>query len=242
MNYYMRYIRNILNNGLNTYARGLPATTVYNQIFTVKTGVTFRRNKDNPLIGFMEGLQFVARMGDVDQIKRIAPNAKLDLFSTSTLYGSRVVNQIERVINELNSDPDSRRANLVLTDQREHLENRPCTTSMQFHNSLDYLTTSVTMRSSDAVYGLPYDLVQFGIVSQVIGYCTKTTPATTSIFIGNAHIYRTTEELAKGYKTWSFKTPYVGDRFDDYVNWAEEEIKLLSMERLEKIFLFKEEK
>ena len=57
MNYYSRYTRTILNSGTKITPRGLPVIAKYNVTFATVPGFTYRREKDNPLIGFMEGLQ-----------------------------------------------------------------------------------------------------------------------------------------------------------------------------------------
>lgn len=191
----------------------------------------------------MEGLQFIAGVGDLDAIARVAPHADLSLFTGQSIYGPRAGDQTQWVIDELNKDPDSRRATIIISDQHEPLETRACTTCMQFQKLGNELMTIVTMRSSDAVYGLPYDLVQFGMMSQMIGVCTRSVPTRLIINIGNAHIYEKTAHLATAKQTpWSFVLPRVSDKFHEWVDWAKKEMDILTMERVKERYNFKEEK
>lgn len=243
MNYYSRYTRTILNSGTKITPRGLPVIAKYNVTFATVPGFTYRREKDNPLIGFMEGLQFIAGIGDIDAIARVAPHADLSLFTGQSIYGPRAGDQTQWVIDELNKDPDSRRATIIISDQHEPLETRACTTCMQFQKIGHELLTIVSMRSSDAVYGLPYDLVQFGMMSQMIGVCTRSVPTRLIINIGNAHIYEKTAHLATSKHTpWLFTLPRVSDKFDDWVYWAKKEMDVLTMSLVKEEFDFKEEK
>lgn len=210
--YYDRYVDKLLAGEVRR-PRNLKTYSIQNTTFAVKTGTTYRRKGDNPLIGFMEGLQFVAGIFKHDQIARIAPRAKLDLFTDQAAYGPRVGKQIFDVIEELRNDDYSRRAVIILARPDEALENRPCTTSLQFRANKfgNVLDTIVSMRSSDAVWGLPYDLIQFGLISQVIAACVGMFPGTTIINIGDAHIYESTLHLAKDFELWKFEAPLTGD-------------------------------
>ena len=239
MNYYARYVRNILRRGKRAEPRGLSVDFLINQTFATFTGWTYRRPHDNPLIGFMEGLQFIAGMGDVNQIERVAPKAALQMFSGQSLYGPRANHQLIDVVEELNADRYSRRAVITLPDREEPLAERPCTTSLQYQIVDGLLNTTVTMRSSDAVYGLPYDLIQFSMMSQVIACCTKTTVDKMVINVGNAHIYDDTKHLATNFTLWDFNLPDISDDPIVWMQWAKDEMELLSMEHVVNDYHFK---
>jgi hypothetical protein len=188
----------------------------------------------------MEGLQFIAGVGDLDQIARVAPKAKLDLFTGQSIYGPRAGSQPAEVIEELLADRNSRRAVIILGKPGEALADRPCTTSLQYQIVDNKLETIVSMRSSDAVYGLPYDLTQFGMMSQMIAQCVTASLGKLVINIGNAHIYDSTAHLATGYRPWAFRLPEV-NRYKNFVLWAEEKIHRLSMSMAENELDFHEE-
>jgi hypothetical protein len=238
MNYYSRYTRSIIASGSKSAPRGLSINFKQNQTFATVPGITYRRAGDNPLIGFMEGLQFIAGVGSVEDIARIAPKAKLELFGIQALYGPRANGQTEEVINELNADRDSRRAVIILGRSDEPLKDRPCTTSLQFQIFEGRLTTIATMRSSDAVYGLPYDLIQFSMMAQMIGMCTDSMPASLIVNIGNAHVYEETAHLAVNYTPWTFKLPQISNEYIEWKAWALESIKTLSSQMIKDEFGF----
>ena len=238
MNNYIEHVDDILNLGFSEAPRGLLAIARKGVSLKIFTGRTYRRYKDNPLIGFMEGLQFVAGTFSQSEIARIAPNAKLDLFGSTSSYGLRVGDQVFWIIDELNSDPYSRRAVLVLPDPNEKLEDRPCTISMQFvvrHG--DIMDTIVSMRSSDAIYGLPYDFIQFGMMSMVIAQCAHKVAGETIINIGNAHIYESTKHLARDFTQWGFSIP-VFSELVDYEKWALSAMPMLTADNVNEMFGF----
>ena len=236
VNEYDLYVQNILDFGTKATPRGLGVTTLKNMHISVPTGMTYRRYKDNPLIGFMEGLQFMGGVFNHSELKRAAPHAKLDLFGHTSSYGLRVGEQANWIINELNADWASRRAILVLANPNEVLEDRPCTTCMQFFIT-DTLNTTVTMRSSDAVYGLPYDFIQFGMMSMMIANCLNIDVGNTTINIGDAHIYDDTASLAKDFEEWVFTIPHLKSLVE-YEIWAQSTMYRLDKDVVYDVFKF----
>lgn len=108
-------------------------------------------------------------------------------------YGPRVRPQLDYVYEELQRDPDSRRAVISIyseTDQRESLD-VPCTLALHFlirHGKLDLM---VNMRSSDLFLGLPYDVSQFAFLQQVIAGWLNIQPGRYIQWAHSAHIYGT---------------------------------------------------
>jgi thymidylate synthase len=104
-------------------------------------------------------------------------------------YGPKIVGQSTYIINKLKEDPSSRQA--VLTIWRENppgTRDVPCTIAMQFLLR-DKLTLIVTMRSSDAWLGVPYDLFNF---SRVLSWFAKQLEVEADelvVHLGSSHIY-----------------------------------------------------
>lgn len=197
--------------------RGLTAHVTRNQVYYYTPLSLIRRSGGNPAIGIMEGLQLIAGVFDKDAIVRIAPHAKHELFTEQMAYGPRVVKQLPQAVSELIKDPASRRAVLVIASADDTLEDRPCTLSIQFHaqpsathTNTWYISTTAFMRSSDAIWGLPYDVTQFGMLAWVVGSVfavqrsCSVLMGESSIMIGNAHIYTDTDPARNG-RPW-FKT------------------------------------
>jgi len=79
--------------------------------------------------------------------------------------------QWDYVINELKSDPDSRRAVIHIRSPQDSLLAQldvPCTLSLQFFLRNDKVHMVVSMRSSDVILGLAYDVSAFTIFQELL--------------------------------------------------------------------------
>lgn len=192
--HYGDYYAYLLAAGKPSAPRGVDTVALHNVSVTFAGRRVPRRPKDNPAIGIIEGLQLVAGIFDRPSLEAAAPRARLDLFGAQSAYGPRVAEQIPLVIDALITDPATRQAVLVFDRGNEPPATRPCTTSIQFQvdpSGVD-LNMAVSMRSSDAVWGLPYDLIQFNLLLEAVAYCTNFVPGNITFHLGNAHIYTAT--------------------------------------------------
>lgn len=101
--------------------------------------------------------------------------------SINSNYGQYIFgeqNQFDNVIKTLNSDPDSRRASIVIL-ANDHLKMKtndvPCTYSLNFRVRLNKLNMSVHMRSQDAVFGMGNDAPCFSIIHEMVYMTLKGT-------------------------------------------------------------------
>jgi len=227
-NEFQKYYDHIITGGRSSKPRKLATKALYNASFEYLPGILYSRPKCNLAIGFVELLQFIAGIFDPKTIAAVAPKAQLDLFTSQSAYGPRVGEQLANVIDELNSDPDSRRAVIMIAHHTDNLANRPCTLSMQFQLRPSRtripreLITTIIMRSSDAVWGLPYDIIQFAGISMVVARCVNAFASYSRILIGNAHIYDTTK-LSRGtryFRYGRFELGLVGHTLETWKNWA----------------------
>lgn len=187
-----------------------------------------RRPNDNPAIGFIEMLQIFAGNFDHKSFEVVAPNARLDLFTPQMAYGPRISGQIEGVIEELRKDPDSRRAEIIIARHDDPPADRPCTIAAQFQlpqfpgGKLRGLTTTWFMRSSDAVWGLPYDIIQFGGVAMAISNILRVPTTRSAILIGNAHVYENTKLPPEQFwdERWEYDLPLYRS-WSEYREWAQ---------------------
>lgn len=221
MNYYTRYYKRLLK-GERASPRGMDVSQTWNTTFTFIPGMTVRRRGDNPAIGFIETAQFFAGVMDHDAIKAAAPHARLDLFGENSAYGPRTVGQFERVIRELSRDPYSRRAVVMIARPDDTPATLPCTLTMQFQligGLARSLCAIITMRSSDAIWGLPYDMTQFGGIVMALANCLHVVCAPVIVNIGNAHVYDATRpENPEFDEDWSFSIPNL-HTWPDYVEY-----------------------
>jgi len=122
-------------------------------------------------------------------------------------YGSRVFSNrqggslwssIQRL---LRLDPRTRRAVLVFTDDQGHLDPKcadaACATSLQFLIRGNRLHAIATMRSNDAVWGLPYDVFFFSFLQELMSVELGVELGFYSHFVGSLHIYERHLDLAE---------------------------------------------
>lgn len=105
-------------------------------------------------------------------------------------YGPKIVAQWSYVKQKLTEDPATRQA--VLTIWRESppgTRDVPCTLAMQFLIRGDKLIANVTMRSSDAWLGIPYDVFNFSRTQALLAAELGVAPGQLTLCLGSAHLY-----------------------------------------------------
>src|SRR6185437_1604974 len=73
----------------------------------------------------------------------------------------------------------------------------PCTLTLQFFIRLGRLHTIVTMRSSDAFLGFPYDIYNFSMIGNTLAGELGVEVGTTTMQLGSFHLYERDWEAAK---------------------------------------------
>lgn len=187
-----------------------------------------RRAKMRRELGYMELLQLLTGVFDTTEIARVAPNVNLDIFGESAVYGPRVwireatfddllhVDQIDDVIEELRSFPQSRRAVVSVHNSHDLLQAHPCISSFQFQILNNYLFCTVNYRSCDLWFGFPHDLVVIAGLTQVIASCLHKVLAPIHVNMANAHVYDKNAEAAGGPPiSWWFRLP----DYDSLAEW-----------------------
>lgn len=113
--------------------------------------------------------------------------------------------QLASVIESLRRDPHSRR-HVVSSWAVHDLEGMalpPCHTLFQFNTGGDRsLYTSLYMRSGDMFLGVPFNLLEYSILTHMVGELTSLAPTELSVYIANAHVYdnhmdAVTEQLSR---------------------------------------------
>lgn len=181
-----------------TYEAPFPVTATY------EAGETLRRPRFTPLLGIVEGLSMVAGDFYPGAIQAAAPGADMSLFTYRGAYGPRISHSLALCVTALTDDPMTRRAVAfiggTLPGDTGHPD-LPCTEFYQFLLRGGRLNAFVGMRSWDMAWGLPYDVIQFGLLNQVmatvLGYRLPEPPRPgyVTVTAGSGHIYRTTAKL-----------------------------------------------
>jgi len=100
--------------------------------------------------------------------------------------------QLERVINMLRDNPETRQAAISIYDGKEIAEyskDTPCTYAVQFTVLNGKLNMSVVMRSNDLWYGFCNDQYQFSNLQMLVAYETGYKLGTYYHFAHNLHLY-----------------------------------------------------
>jgi thymidylate synthase len=122
-------------------------------------------------------------------------------------YGYRIFNQEflfrsqwDRLVELLRKDRESRRAVLTFADSSLSLsasaKDVACTNTLQFLIRSDRLHAFVSMRSNDAIWGLPYDVFLFSMIQELLACELNLELGTYSHFATSLHIYERHFDLA----------------------------------------------
>lgn len=155
-----------------------------------------------------ELLWYLSGSDDVDQIAHYVgyykrdPNLSVDGHVTGA-YGPRLlnfdgVNQLERVVDTLKANPDSRNAVIQLFDHQD-TENAPCTLGLQFVIREGKLLLMASMRSNDVYLGLPHDLFAFTMLQELVARSLDIELGSYFHSVGSFHLYERNEAAADSY-------------------------------------------
>ncbi|RUT76884.1 thymidylate synthase [Marinobacter sp. NP-6] len=123
-------------------------------------------------------------------------------------YGERMFNhsgsidQVQNVINLLESRPSSRRAVIQLFDASDltaPYKSIPCTCTLQFLIRGGELNLLVNMRSNDAFWGLPHDVFAFTMLQEIVARSIGVDVGVYQHCAGSLHLYENKFDEARNY-------------------------------------------
>lgn len=102
------------------------------------------------------------------------------------------IDQLGQVIEEIKANPESRRHVVSAWNVGELSQMRlpPCHVLYQFFVNEGRLSTFVFMRSVDCFLGLPFDIVDYALLTTMIAQVTGLEPQELIFYLGDTHIYR----------------------------------------------------
>lgn len=202
---YHRLVEQVALLGHPVTARGLTTRELLGQGVQHRAGHLVNRKGLNRALGYMELMQLVAGKFNTEALARVAPKARLDLFTEQAAYGPRVYNecndQLADVLMKLATDPATRQAVMYMSNPEEGFNYRPCTNSIQLLVRDNEVHCVVSMRSWDLYLGAPYDLMMFGGLVLVAARCLRVQPGWVHVHAGSAHIYE--DNLPKYRGRWA---------------------------------------
>lgn len=168
-------LNDIMLNGLHSEPRGMLTKEILHRTMSIHMTTPVVRCKARSLnYRFMAAEAYWILSGD-DRVATIAPyNKRIADFSDDGerffgAYGPKVVDQVPYVVNTLVKDRFSRQAGLTIWREKPGpTKDVPCTVAMFFTLRDGVLSCHVTMRSSDAWLGVPYDLFNFSMVGHMV--------------------------------------------------------------------------
>ena len=194
---YTQLLRGLSMNGDRVSPRGQPTKEIL--------GVTIR--VDNPLHNilwhperdlnykFMVA-EFLWIMYGYDDVKTISQyNSKLVEYSDDGevfwgAYGPAVQLNLPYVLKALEDDRESRQAVMeIWRTPWTPTKDVPCTLTAQYLLRNDRLYSIVSMRSSDAYLGLPYDFFVFSQIQNTLCGLLQVNPGFLQFNLGSAHMY-----------------------------------------------------
>lgn len=108
-----------------------------------------------------------------------------------TDYTGQGIDQLTNLIQEIKTDPDSRR--LILTAWNpcdiSQMALPPCHTMCQFYVCDGELSCQLYQRSGDLGLGIPFNIASYALLTRLIGCVCKLKPGELILTIGDAHIY-----------------------------------------------------
>ncbi|MEZ4267364.1 MAG: thymidylate synthase [Myxococcota bacterium] len=106
-------------------------------------------------------------------------------------YASDGVDQIARVVSELQQNPFSRRHLVTAWNPREATDVTlpPCHTLFQFHVQDGELSCQLYQRSGDVFLGVPFNIASYALLTLMIAQATGLKPGEFIHTLGDAHLY-----------------------------------------------------
>ncbi len=111
----------------------------------------------------------------------------------------RSINQIDRVIEQIKSNPDSRRLMVSAWNvgEIEQMSLAPCHCLFQFWVSEGELSCQLYQRSADIFLGVPFNIASYGLLTHMVAQVTGLKPGEFIHTFGDLHLYSNHVEQAK---------------------------------------------
>ncbi|KAF6089721.1 thymidylate synthetase [Phyllostomus discolor] len=121
------------------------------------------------------------------------------LFGNSTDYSGQGVDQLQKVIDTIKTNPDDRRIILCAWNPKDlpSMALPPCHALCQFYVVNGELSCQLYQRSGDMGLGVPFNIASYSLLTYMIAHLTGLKPGDFVHTLGDAHIYLNHIELLK---------------------------------------------
>lgn len=107
-------------------------------------------------------------------------------------YDNKGIDQLKYIIDEIKSNPSSRR--LILSSWNPvdipNMALPPCHVLVQFNIQDTFIDCQLYQRSGDMFLGVPFNIASYGFLLHIVGSLTNYKPRKLIHIIGDAHIYK----------------------------------------------------
>ncbi len=105
--------------------------------------------------------------------------------------GGGSIDQIANLVEQIRSDPDSRRLIVSAWNvaQLEEMALPPCHTLFQFYVAAGRLSCQLYQRSADIFLGLPFNIASYALLTLMIAQVSDLLPGDFVLTLGDAHLY-----------------------------------------------------
>ncbi|NRB48525.1 MAG: thymidylate synthase [Saprospiraceae bacterium] len=109
------------------------------------------------------------------------------------------VNQIERAVNLIKNNPDSRRiiVNAWNAGELDQMALTPCHALFQFYVVNGKLSCQMYQRSADVFLGVPFNIASYALLNMMMAQVCDLEPGDFIITFGDVHLYSNHEEQAR---------------------------------------------
>ena len=162
-----------------------------------------------------ELLWYITGTNDVNFISKFAKKWSEitdDGWTSNSAYGyvlqtKHGFNQIDKMVELLKTDKNSRRAVMNLNTPNERVietKDEICTIALQFLLRENKLHCTAIMRSNDVYTGMPYDIAYFASLQKIIAHRLGVECGTYTHFVTSLHLYDSCEEKLRDALTKNF--------------------------------------
>lgn len=193
----------LIRDGLDATPRGLPTKEILNMTLTIKNGlnniIAIPKRDINYRFMVAEWLWILGGIEEVAYLSKY--NSFMKTYSDDGIilrgaYGPRLNPQMPYVVKAL-EERDSRQAVATIwSPSPTTSKDIPCTIALQWFLRDDLLHTTITMRSSDAWKGIPYDYFSFSQITNCLASVIDVEVGSITMNLGSSHLYQEDYKLA----------------------------------------------
>ena len=142
-------------------------------------------------LGRIYGSQWCSFRG-VKEIKDPMYKQDGSIYGYNVYYQTVEVNQIKNIINEIKSNPNSRRLVVSAWNPVDlpTMALAPCHYSFQFDADGDKLSLMWNQRSADCFLGIPFNIASYALLLHIVARMTGKVPYELIGSLGNTHVYK----------------------------------------------------